>query len=243
MKNILRIAAFVLAAGMIINRAAAVGPGLDRPTPPPCCADGVCFVHSHHHGYFPTRWRVWPGHGLMPAPTAPTLAAPAPTVSPAPDVPPYDVPPPEKEDLKAPPPTTSPAEGPPSPTPAVPAPTTAPLETLGPREGDGNRTAPFLPTPFSPTPPLPGPDIRPPAFPTTPPGGGGEPQGRLDPPPAPPFAMLRSDRRPRPHTPRAIAPVIEEPRAAMSTPRMRSAGASSSDPPPAPPLPGHAATF
>ena len=38
---------------------------LDRPTPPAQCVDGICPAHPFTHGYFPTRWRVWPGSEVV----------------------------------------------------------------------------------------------------------------------------------------------------------------------------------
>ena len=39
--------------------------GIERPSPPPCCADGQCFASPLTYGYYPTRvggagrWKVW----------------------------------------------------------------------------------------------------------------------------------------------------------------------------------------
>ena len=33
---------------------------VDRPTPPPCCADGQCIANPLTYGVYPTRWRRWP---------------------------------------------------------------------------------------------------------------------------------------------------------------------------------------
>ncbi|HEX2474212.1 MAG TPA: hypothetical protein VHK01_05680, partial [Lacipirellulaceae bacterium] len=57
------IGAGVLAASMT-GGAAGAGPGIpgiiDRPTPPACCADGICYPNAATWGTYPTRWRRWP---------------------------------------------------------------------------------------------------------------------------------------------------------------------------------------
>jgi hypothetical protein len=74
---------------------------LDRPTPPPCAADGICYPNVNEWGYYPGRWRRWPGHELVPTP-----AKPSPEDRLGPDIAPYELPTPEKEDERAPPATT-----------------------------------------------------------------------------------------------------------------------------------------
>jgi len=221
---------------------AIAGPPLDRPTPPPCCAEGVCFAHSHTYGYFPTRWRTWPAAGAVPTPAPPTPAA-----RPILDVPAYEVPPPEKEDQKALPPTTAPSEesagetpgvpgpsGVPGPA-AVPVPSTTPLELLEPREEEGNSTTPFMPTPFPPqstnhVPPNP---------------RGGDLLSDLDLPPVPPFATsggpLTSFQAQR--APASARPTNRTTGPPRTKPPTRPRNVSSADPPPPPPLTTQAAIF
>lgn len=82
---------------------------IDRPSPPPCAADGICYPNVTEWGYYPSRWRRWPGHELVPTPAEPT-----PEQRLGPDVPPYEIPPPEREDERAPPASTKPPEEAPS---------------------------------------------------------------------------------------------------------------------------------
>ena len=50
-------------------------PLVDPPTPPPCAADGTCYPNTGEWGYYPARWRTWPGAQLEPTPSkAPTEA-------------------------------------------------------------------------------------------------------------------------------------------------------------------------
>jgi hypothetical protein len=92
------------AAGLIVlgfvSIAAAVPP-LDRPTPPPCCADGHCFANSVTYGWYETRWRRWPCECAAPAAGSQV----APTGQPSGELPAFDVPPAEEEDRRAPLPT------------------------------------------------------------------------------------------------------------------------------------------
>jgi hypothetical protein len=97
-------------AGLLLfglcHAALAAPPPLDRPSPPPCCADGRCYPNPWTFGWYETRWRRWPMECMdgMPAgrlgPTRPQGS----------DIPPYDPPPPDEEDRRAPPPTTPPEE-------------------------------------------------------------------------------------------------------------------------------------
>ena len=115
---------------------------IDRPTPPPCAADGICYPNINEWGYYPGRWRRWPGHELVPTP-----AEPAPADRLGPDLAPYEVPSPEKEDERAPPASTK-------------RETTAPAG-----EPSGDASAPEgLDTPTSPSYPSP---LSQPAEPTT----------------------------------------------------------------------------
>src|SRR6476661_8363210 len=80
----------------------AVPPVIERPTPPPCCADGQCFASPMTYGYYDTRWRRWPLESLAQA-SAQKPAALTPALQK--DVAPFVVPPAEQEDRKAPPPS------------------------------------------------------------------------------------------------------------------------------------------
>jgi hypothetical protein len=244
---------------------AAAGPPIDPPTPPPCCVDGVCRAHATTFGYFPTRWRVWPGIGVAPEPTIQE-----PQVRKVPGVEPYDLPPPEEEDRRAPEPTRSP-DRPAAGTPAGEAadgaqPVTTPLEQLGPRPGATERTPPIgVPPvttpqggfpPFSPqqgvpqgTPPgaMPPSDV-PSTFPTpdTVPFNT-QPFGDLDRPPAPPFASTApsvtssSRRNVQAGASERARPVVMSRRlnagaSQVSQASMPAANLTSGDPPPPPPF-------
>lgn len=90
-----------------LSRAAfAAHPPLDRPSPPPCCADGRCYPNPLTFGWYETRWRRWPMECMdtMPADQL------GPASQPSSDIRPYDPPPPDEEDRRAPPPTTPPDE-------------------------------------------------------------------------------------------------------------------------------------
>src|SRR4029079_18293179 len=77
-------------------------PGIERPSPPPCCADGQCFASPMTYGYYDTRWRRWPLETLAQASAQKPGALMAPVQN---DVAPLIVPPAEQEDRKAPPPS------------------------------------------------------------------------------------------------------------------------------------------
>jgi hypothetical protein len=217
---------------------------LDRPTPPPCCADGVCHAHAQSFGYFQTRWRMWPGIGEAPMP-----AVQKPTTMQVPGVPPYEVPPPEKEDQLAPPPTKSPQK----PTITIPTPTTtSPDGTTTLPEGSITPPAglpsslpqpgglqPGLPLPGLPQPggvqPTPQPTAPRPA--TTPLGGYSPPRD-FDPPPSPPSMgpslgpALTARQSPATSASRAKA----RPADVASLPALRAPRRTDDDPPPTPPL-------
>lgn len=78
----------------------AVTPPLDRPSPPPCCADGHCYSNPMSCGFYATRWRRWPDN--IEATSAGQLGPPA---QPGGDFPVIEPPLPGEEDRKAPPPT------------------------------------------------------------------------------------------------------------------------------------------
>src|SRR3954470_7737286 len=75
---------------------------VDRPSPPPCCADGQCFASPMTYGYYDTRWRRWPLEQMAQASKlkAAGLSSPLP-----PEVSPFVPPSPERESDKAPPPS------------------------------------------------------------------------------------------------------------------------------------------
>ena len=97
------VAGCFLAGCMWVGRAHAQIPGLiDRPSPPPCAADGTCYPNKEVWGYYPGRWRTWPGVSGLPTPSTlePTPADLGPELSP------HETPRPEVEDRQAPPATT-----------------------------------------------------------------------------------------------------------------------------------------
>jgi hypothetical protein len=218
---------------------------IDRPTPPPCCVDGVCHAHAARFGYFQTRWRVWPGLSVAPLPTVQP-----PTARPIPGVPVIEPIPPEQEDRQAPEPIKSSVPPPDVEPPAGAVPRTAPLESLDGRGTDQMQSAPQAPGPSFLQPPgglqpQPGGVPQPGGFPqpmflprpsTTPAPTGGERSGAaVDRPPAPPIASNRggivgaAEAIGFTSTLRTVA----RPAAAPSIPpRQR----ITNDPPPAPPL-------
>jgi hypothetical protein len=152
-------------AGLLLlslsNSSFAVAPPCpDRPTPPPCCADGRCYPNPLTFGVYETRWRRWPLEVAALAPENQPGAA----VPPAGDVPRFETPPAEEEDQKAPPPTEPRAE----PLPNVPV-NAAPGSPTGP----GGPTQPGGPS----TPPQTVPMMQPP-----PAAPGGTPTTPLGPP-------------------------------------------------------------
>src|SRR5262245_24011561 len=148
--------------------AVAAHPPLDRPTPPPCCADGICRPNAAEWGWYRTQWRRWPTEELAPTPaTSPGKAG----KEAVPGVPSYETIPPELEDRRAPPPTKpraeseerreAPPEGPSAPGGEPAAPRSAPLSsppggllTTPPESPLTPGPTPFSPpaTPFSPGP-------------------------------------------------------------------------------------------
>lgn len=150
------------------------GVPIDRPSPPPYCADGKCYPKTSTWGYYQGRWRRWPE-----LKAAPTEAEPTPAELLGPDLPPYEAPSPEYEDRAAPPPTmreeaestvapprTLPTEeevGPMQPAPGMPP---GPRRGTSP-EGEEEEDSPPLP-PFGTTPPATE-NVPLPPFGTTPP--------------------------------------------------------------------------
>ena len=183
----------VMAFGFL-GTAAAGPPPLDRPTPPPCCADGHCFANPVTYGWYETRWRRWP----LECPEAPPGTQLTPATQPSGELPAYDLPPAEEEDRRAPPPTAPRGEDQTMRGPA----------TTGPR-APGNQAQPggAAPPPGTPQPPVGplGPIMQPGTESTTPrrgslpayePRGAGSesihstpsgPSSEVDPPPALPF--------------------------------------------------------
>lgn len=226
------------AAGLLLlglsSPAGAVSPCVERPTPPPCCADGHCYPNFETWGVYKTRWRPWPTDIAVTSATGPVGQPPAQSV-----VPPFEAPPAEEEDRRAPPPTppreegaaraTSPATGsgetatPPQgqgpegrvPPPGPPRPTAEPGEPVGPRR--------LLP-PYSA--PAPGPR----------PSGSTGPSSDADPPPALPFGPALShdsDSQPQAAAPPQMKrlPVVP-----VASPKLVGVNLASDDPPPAPPI-------
>jgi hypothetical protein len=119
---------------------------IDRPTPPPCAADGTCYPNENTWGWYPCHWRKWPGEELVPTPAG---TQPTPSGRPG-ELQPYETPTPEQEDIQAPPSTkkpetaTAPAtEG---------APPLPPAEEGAPGQPSPNAVPPTAPAPSYPTP-------------------------------------------------------------------------------------------
>jgi hypothetical protein len=204
-------------------------PPLDRPSPPACCADGMCYPNPTTWGVYQTRWRRWPTEELEPTPAEerPDLV---------PEAERFERPPAEEEDRAAPPPTPA----------AERAREEEEEDAAVPQDGQAPGAAPVappggiqvpLPTREAPTPPTlrmpweeepaaePAPDV--PESPGTVPLG---PTGDLDPPPAPPFQSPRLVDRPAARTP-------DRPKAQPELDRVVPASRSPVfDPPPAFPL-------
>ena len=221
-----RYAAGVLAAFAMGEFASAHDPPpLDRPTPPPCCADGLCYPNPTTWGVYPTRWRRWPGvvdAALEPSP------APEPGEL-GPEVPSYEPPPAEEEDRRAPPPTQRrrPA-APPAEEEAGPG---------GPPEGEDG--APSFESPSFDRPSL---EERPaetpgiPTFPWDQPAPEAEPTSDADPPPAPPFASFRQ----KPSVPSVVRASNAAERPVVTPKAVRRQNSSTNDAPPPLPLAFHA---
>jgi len=224
-----------------------------RPSPPPCCADGICYPNYEYWGHYTTRWRPWPGELAATTPggaTAPPAARPG--------VPTYEVLPPEEEDRRAPPPSAprgKPVElapqkeaapertretAPTTSSPAAPIPpqdgpgtelTPESILGLPPEEiGPGGTSPPATPSPGAPF------DESPGTTPLVPPAGGasspataplGRPMGDDDLPPSPPFAAPKLSAEP------AGRPLAQPP---QPVPKNKASFTPQDDPPPA--LPG-----
>lgn len=208
----------------ISSPAVAVSPCVERPTPPPCCADGHCYASPATWGWYETRWRPWPHENVEPA----AASQPRPSGSEK-AVPAFETPPAEEEDRRAPPPT---------------APITPHEETTGNAPAKGDQTAPAGPegrTPPPLVPPRPGGESTEPAgprrilppysAPTTRPQTGTGPTSDADPPPALPFgpgpAML-------PEKSAAMPPVRRLPAIPATLPKLAvGVNSTGDDPPPA----------
>lgn len=167
---------------------------VDRPTPPPCAADGTCYPNENTWGWYPCHWRQWPGEVLAPTPAG---AQPTPAEGPGGQLKPYETPSPEQEDAQAPPstktsaapeavPAAPPAEGgAPARTSAAPG---APPEPVRPPQTTPAtpHTTPNYPTPNYPTPNRPTPGASSGARPST---------TDNDPPPSLPWQVSSSRRR------------------------------------------------
>jgi hypothetical protein len=181
-------AAVLLAGCFSASLVAAKTPGLiDRPSPPPCAADGMCYPNTKAWGYYPGRWRTWPGATYA---SDTTQLQPTPADL-GPELRPHETPPAELEDKQAPPATTkrTPPSAPPTPS----------------DESEGDMGAPADPAGTPPASPTSDAD-PPPAFPLSMTTRAGTPNlhsgttSRLvksrtisnDPPPAPPWGHRAS---------------------------------------------------
>jgi hypothetical protein len=194
-------------------------PLIDPPTPPPCAADGTCYPNTCRWGYYPSRWRTWPGTEMAPEPSS-AGPTPADQQRVSPELGHSETPPAELEDAAAPP--SSPRHEPPA----------APGQEQASPDGSGDgfpQGMPNVPLPDAESPstsplttPPPSPLMTPPPSPlTTPPTSG------FDPPPTFPSALsMRSGRSPSAPVGQAIAPPVQKPGVSRVT---------SSDPPPSPP--------
>jgi hypothetical protein len=128
----------VLAVFGSASVAAAVSPiHIDRPTPPPCAADGTCYPNENTWGWYPCHWRQWPGEVLIPTAAG---AQPTPAEGQVAPLKPYETPTPEQEDAQA-PPSTKKTETAPSTTPES-APTTPATEGGVPTRPSANPAPP-----------------------------------------------------------------------------------------------------
>ena len=210
----------------------AIPPCVERPTPPPCCADGRCMPNPMTFGWYETRWRRWPLENVQEPPKGPAGELQLKN-----EIPRFESPPAEEEDRKAPPPTVSHDESG--------AARIAPggAQTPGGQSGAEGRGAP--PTtpirenepPTAPRRTLPPYDPQNPgATPGMRPLNNTGPTGELDPPPSLPFGPQLT-REPAPVREANRGPALQPPRPV----RPANAAATSDDPPPA--LPGTFATL
>jgi hypothetical protein len=223
----------IVALSLICVEALGAGPPpLERPSPPACCADGLCYPNRMTWGVYGTRWRRWPTEQLQPTPDE--MRAPA---APSTEVPPFERPPAEDEEQAAPPPTRAAEEareeeeedaGPRTPQPAVlpfGTPPDSATQPAPPSPLENNRPAPpGMTFPW---------EQETPTTPETTPLEDTPPTGDWDPPPTPPFGS-RGDSS---LVERGAAPSAERP-ALRPVPRgtAPSNRAPSDDPPPAFPI-------
>lgn len=222
-------------SGTSLGQGPSCAPCIDRPTPPPCCADGKCFA-SPLYGYYPTRWRTWPVEPV--SPTSNQQFNPEKVQQ---EVPPFVLPPAVEEDRKAPPPTTPREEtnaGSRAPSAGGPNATTPAGEggPAGPSGSNGPTTPIRPPADNEPTGPR---RTLPPYTPQSNPGGsslnGRSPTGEVDPPPALPFGPIPMQTAQPAHVPPGI-PVAPSAAPKLVPPQATGVNLKSDDPPPA--LPG-----
>jgi hypothetical protein len=207
---------------------------IDCPTPPPCAADGTCYPNECTWGWYPCRWRKWPGEELEPTPAG---AQPTPAELKGSGLNPYETPTPEHEDTQAPPSTIKKPEGsssvapagePPAPpegaAPSRPLPPSgSPAGPSGPPQTAPTRgySTPSYPTPYRPTP--------------SNPAGARQPTSDADPPPALPRQLSAAWRSP------AVADAL--PAANPMRPSNASRRSNGDDPPPTMPSVFHSAAL
>jgi hypothetical protein len=223
------------AAGLLIfglgSATFAGPPPLDRPSPPPCAADGRCYPNPLTYGWYETRWRRWPLECIEQGPPGQTTPQPLEGIDTT------EKPGKTTEDQKAPPPTEPREE-----------PIRTPVPNTGP-SGQGGTQQPGVITPVPlPAGPLLQPGETPPASPyrNLPPYNPGGPSGKSglkestsidesDPPPALPFG---------PRSVMPAAPVREAsrpPALPIRRPARAASNAPNDDPPPS--LPGTLASL
>jgi hypothetical protein len=204
------IAGNVIGCSLTVGTALA-GPPLDRPSPPPLCADGICRPNPTTFGWYQTRWRRWPTVALEPTAAEPAVRTP--------ELPSHELPPKEEEDRAAPKPTEAsrsegdtdgerPTEGRETPRPTTLAPPGSGLDLPLPSDERAPSTMPFDQ--------LESPTTRPQTVPLN----DGLPTGDIDPPPAPPFGspsfangpVVRKDLRPAARPVRRLTPATSRAR-------------------------------
>jgi hypothetical protein len=200
---------------------------VDRPTPPPCCADGYCYPNPLTFGVYPTRWRRWPVEHLEPSRAGEYGPSGQPLGD---DIPNFELPEAKDEDLRAPPPTapreeplrTAPQDSPPGPNSgAPPTPNTPqPLQLAPPTESREPGAIRRTLEPYEPKTPAP----------NTLNLNDTGPTGDFDPPPALPFGpRLTGEATP-------LRGVQKMPGMPVRQPAPTRSAAPSDDPPPS--LPG-----
>lgn len=180
---------------------------VDKPSPPPCCVDGLCYPKTNTWGYYPSQWRRWPGDELRPTAVEPTPAERTP------DIAPFETPRPQEEDRRAPPPT-KPVQ-PPTAAPIPPPPTTTP-PAAAPQGGSPAETPQEKRQPAAPRMPWDLPQSQ--------------PTGELDRPPDLPFGTAES------HSGPVLQPAVVPSRPKLRMPGEMSRRAATNDAPPSLPL-------